>query len=146
MQNDTISTYVEKLALDLVLDLLDIPNDTFPGRTVTTGATASNVMGLALAREHTVARIHGPAYSVAEEGFGGVLVDIFCAGAHASIKKAAAITGIGRSRVFELVDESREDEPVAFDLVELEKKLAEAKNAGRGLIVCPAYGEVNTVS
>jgi hypothetical protein len=30
----------------MVLDLLDIPREAFAGRSVTTGATASNIMGL----------------------------------------------------------------------------------------------------
>lgn len=37
---------LEQRALDMVLDLLSIPRETFQGRTVTTGATASNIMGL----------------------------------------------------------------------------------------------------
>lgn len=37
---------LEQRALDMVLDLLDIPADWFKGRSVTTGATASNIMGL----------------------------------------------------------------------------------------------------
>lgn len=37
---------LEQKALDMVLDLLHIPPETFQGRSVTTGATASNIMGL----------------------------------------------------------------------------------------------------
>lgn len=86
---------------------------------------------------------------MSENGFGGVEIDILCAGAHASIKKAASITGIGRSRVIELIKKETNDEGrdlVAFDLVELEGRLKDAHEQGRGVIVCPAYGEVNTVS
>lgn len=92
------------------------------------------------------------AYSVADHGFGGVEIDIFCAGAHASIKKAASIVGIGRSRVIEVLGDAKSEgyeegrDLVGFDLEMLEKKLGEARKAGRGVIVCPAYGEVNTVS
>lgn len=144
LPNDTISTHVESLALDLVLDLLDIPVATFGGRTVTTGATASNVIGLALGREFAVGRVKGQDWSVAEDGLGGVDIDVLCAGAHASIKKAAAINGIGRSRVLDLTDESTHDEPVAFDMAKLDQHLKAAKERGRGVIVCPSYGEVNT--
>lgn len=42
----TAATAVEARTLELVLDLLDIPRDTFQGRTITTGATASNILGL----------------------------------------------------------------------------------------------------
>lgn len=37
---------LEQKALDMVLELLGIPVNTFQGRSVTTGATASNIMGL----------------------------------------------------------------------------------------------------
>jgi len=149
------------LALDLVLDLLLIPRSTYSGKTITTGATSSNILGLALGRQAVISRIKSGnnseiEYSVAEDGFGGIEIDILCAGAHASIRKAASIVGIGRSRVIEIVkslngntDESFNKEGrdlVAFDLIELEKRLKDAKENGRGVIVCPAYGEVNTVS
>ena len=39
---------LEQRALDMVLDLLDIPAEWFKGRSVTTGATASNIMGLGM--------------------------------------------------------------------------------------------------
>jgi glutamate/tyrosine decarboxylase-like PLP-dependent enzyme len=42
----TASTAVEARTLELVLDLLNISRDNFQGRTITTGATASNVLGL----------------------------------------------------------------------------------------------------
>lgn len=143
-QNETISTYVEARALDLVLELLNIPPSHFQGRTITTGATASNVLGMALGRQFAIATVKGPAYSVAEEGFGGVTVEVLAAGAHASIRKAASIVGIGRSRVKDLTRET-EGLPVAFEIDALEEHLRDAQAAGRGVIVCPAYGEVNTV-
>jgi hypothetical protein len=42
----TASTAAEARALEMVLDLMDIPRMSFEGRTITTGATASNVLGL----------------------------------------------------------------------------------------------------
>jgi hypothetical protein len=42
----TAATAVEQRTLEMVLDLLDIPRDTFHGRTITTGATSSNILGL----------------------------------------------------------------------------------------------------
>ncbi len=44
-QSVSISTALEDLTTLLVLDLLRIPRETFAGRTITTGATASNIMG-----------------------------------------------------------------------------------------------------
>jgi glutamate/tyrosine decarboxylase-like PLP-dependent enzyme len=42
----TASTAIESRTLELVLDLLDISRGKYTGRTITTGATASNVLGL----------------------------------------------------------------------------------------------------
>lgn len=42
----TASTAIESRSLELVLDLVDIPRERYLGRTITTGATASNVLGL----------------------------------------------------------------------------------------------------
>jgi hypothetical protein len=42
----TAATAVEQRTLEMVLDLLDIPRDAFHGRTITTGATSSNILGL----------------------------------------------------------------------------------------------------
>ena len=145
LQEVTIATEIEQIAADLVLDLLGIAPSHFPGRSITTGATASNVLGLALGRQFAISRVLGEKYDVAEDGFGGVDIDIFAAGAHASIRKAAALVGIGRSRVVDLTDAQAADEPVAFDLTALEERMKEARASGRGGIVCPSYGEVNTV-
>jgi len=42
----TASTAVEARTLELVLDLLEIPRENYLGRTITTGATGSNILGL----------------------------------------------------------------------------------------------------
>ena len=42
----TASTAIEARTLELVLDLLHIRRESYRGRTITTGATASNVLGL----------------------------------------------------------------------------------------------------
>jgi hypothetical protein len=44
----TAATAIEARTLDMVLDLLELPDNHFLGRTITTGATASNVLGLGL--------------------------------------------------------------------------------------------------
>lgn len=46
LPDTSASTALEGRALEWVLDLLGIPRDVFVGRTITTGATASNVLGL----------------------------------------------------------------------------------------------------
>ena len=42
----TASTAIEARTLEMILDLLEIPREAYGGRTITTGATASNVLGL----------------------------------------------------------------------------------------------------
>lgn len=46
LPDTTAATAVEARTLDMVLDLLGIERGTFKGRTITTGATASNVLGM----------------------------------------------------------------------------------------------------
>jgi glutamate/tyrosine decarboxylase-like PLP-dependent enzyme len=46
LRHETASTAIEQRTLKLLLDLIDIPRSTFTGRTFTTGATASNMLGL----------------------------------------------------------------------------------------------------
>ncbi|CAG8618215.1 16435_t:CDS:2, partial [Acaulospora colombiana] len=97
-QNDTISTALEFRTLELILDLLSIPRDTFTGRSLTTGATASNILGLAL---------RDPSYSTSDHGYpADVEVKVLTDRHHASIEKAAAIIGIGRSNVISLITDS----------------------------------------
>lgn len=126
----------------MLLSLLSLPPSRFTSNTFTTGATASNVLGLSLGREHTIASVYRrqgkPDWSVAEDGFGGVEVDVFGARAHLSLAKAASIVGIGRRNVHEVL---KAGELAAFDLEELEKRLKE--NVGkRGSIVVTSFGEV----
>ena len=42
----TSSSAIESRTLEMVLDLLKIPRDCYTGRTITTGATSANVLGL----------------------------------------------------------------------------------------------------
>lgn len=42
----TAATAIESRTLEMVSDLLDVPRDRYEGRTITTGATSSNVLGL----------------------------------------------------------------------------------------------------
>ncbi|KAI5477494.1 hypothetical protein MNV49_006340 [Pseudohyphozyma bogoriensis] len=152
LPEETISTAIEARTLDMLLDLLGLSKERFNSNTFTTGATASNFLGLTLGREFVVAKVQErkgvkspsglPQWSVGEDGFGGVDVDVFSATAHASTPKAASMAGIGRSNVVDLRSDDP-DQPCAFDLVALEKRLRE--NVGkRGSIVAMSAGEVNT--
>lgn len=132
----------------MLLSLLSLPSSRFTCNTYTTGATASNILALSIAREYITIAIKASQgllnYSVAESGMGGIEIDIFCAGAHSSIAKSAAILGIGRCNVHEVLQEVDENEMCAFDLVELERRLKENVEKGRGSIIISSFGEVNT--
>jgi len=47
-QEESIVAVIESRALEFVLDLFRIPRAKFPARVLTTGATASNVMGMGM--------------------------------------------------------------------------------------------------
>ncbi|GAA5909108.1 hypothetical protein JCM8208_007433 [Rhodotorula glutinis] len=146
----TISVALEALTLSYLLDLLDLPSSAFTQNTLTTGATASNLLGVCTGRDWVVARVkHAQGkrrWSVPDDGMGGVEVDLFVADAHASVRKAAALAGLGRRSVVQVGDAAaeREGRLVSMDLVELERRLRENKARGRGSIVVTSFGEVNT--
>ncbi|KAJ9141789.1 Pyridoxal-dependent decarboxylase [Pleurostoma richardsiae] len=148
----TASTAVEDAALRMLVDVLGLgPHDAWPGRTFTTGATASNVLGLACGREAVVAsRLRklgreGNA-SVGEAGLlaacqaAGVReIQVLTSMAHSSLSKAASVVGLGRASVKE-VGVSR-DEPWRLDLGAIEKLL---QREGVASIIAVSAGEVNT--
>ena len=160
----TASTAVEARTLDLVLDLLSIRRENFTGRTITTGATASNVLGLgewttpmpeliiACARDYLYSiSPHLPfGYSYAQDGppCGANLpsppVIILALHPHFSITKAAGLVGLGAGpRIVHTIPPAQDDE-LAFDLIVLEERLRKEKEVGRGVIVSYGLGEVNT--
>lgn len=146
-QEDTISTSLESLALSYLLSLLSLPADVFTHNTFTTGATASNILALATARDAVVARVQArrghASWSVPEQGTAGVLVDVFVALAHASVAKSVSIVGIGRANVHDLADYDSAM-PCDFRLDELERRLRSNQVNARGSVVVLSAGEVNT--
>ncbi|BFZ58394.1 hypothetical protein PYCC9005_005456 [Savitreella phatthalungensis] len=131
----SIATIVEDAALCRVLELLKLQSSEWPGRICTTGATASNILGLACARNAVLGR------DVGEYGFDGRSVRVIAAGAHASLRKAASIVGIGRRHCIECTND---DYNIAFDLDRLDSMLADNKTKSIGSIVVASFGEVNT--
>lgn len=158
---DTIATNVEVAALNMLLDLFHLPRDVWglpdPGEadsfsrsrggagTFTTGATASNVMGLALGREWVLNR--GNEMSVGEHGLVECMraadvpfVKILSTMPHSSIAKAASIVGLGRASVISIASE---DDPLKIDMAKLEAEVGEQEGQGRYILTISA-GEVNT--
>jgi glutamate/tyrosine decarboxylase-like PLP-dependent enzyme len=141
LPSETISTTLESKTLEMLLDLLGLEKDAFPGRTLTTGATASNVLGLACGREFVMKAIHGETFSIADEGLSGCDCVLLHAHGHASVGKAASLVGLGRKRCVNLAQAHAEP---GFDLTLLETKLQEYQAKKVGVILVLSYGEVNT--
>lgn len=148
LPNETVCTDVEDAALRMVCDLLRLEQDEWPHRVFSTGATASNVVGLACGREFVLAEaaaFTGQEISVAEDGIyesmrkvGIDTLQILTTVPHSSLRKAASIVGLGRANV---KDVSRRDAPHRFDLSALKAVLSKPKAAS---IVAVSYAEVNT--
>ncbi|KAL0259998.1 hypothetical protein SLS55_005741 [Diplodia seriata] len=146
---ETVATDVEDQALRLLCQLLELDPGEWPHRTFTTGATASNVLGLACAREHVLrcaaSRHSSQTISVGELGLvqamrdaGVDSVQVLTTVPHSSLAKAASIVGIGRAAVKSV---GLPDAPHRFDHVKLEAALASDRTAS---IVAISCSEVNT--
>ncbi|KAI9926734.1 hypothetical protein ASPWEDRAFT_46214 [Aspergillus wentii DTO 134E9] len=149
LQGHSIVTDVESSALGLLVDLLRLDRNSWHNGLFTTGGTASNILGLACGREHvlrTAASKKGVSIkSVGEYGLFEVIqaaglsgIQVLSTLPHSSLGKAAGILGIGRANVKNVC---LENNPLRFDLKELEKELARSDKAS---IVAVSCGEVNT--
>ncbi|KAH7149448.1 pyridoxal phosphate-dependent transferase [Dactylonectria estremocensis] len=149
LPEQTVATAVEDAALAMLVGLLRLGEDAaWKGRTFTTGATASNVLGLACGREAVLAKKLGPG---AEAGVGelGLLracaeagvteIQVLTSAAHSSLSKAASVVGFGRRSVKEL--RLSDEEPWRLDLAALERQL---QVPGTASVIAISAGEVNT--
>lgn len=157
LPDETLATVVEDRSLSLLLDLLRLDREAWPARTLTTGATSSNVLGLASAREYAINQAvkrrrasssklsdvnvptvgeHGlvAACKAAEVDTNQILTTL----PHSSLIKASSILGLGRSSV---LDVSKEEEFLTFDLQKTEAMLQRPRTLSIVVISC---GEVNT--
>ena len=148
LPKETIATDVEDRALSMVCELLDLPPEDWPHRTFTTGATASNIVGLACGREFVIREApgyNGENISVAEHGMHGAMrkagvdtIQILTTVPHSSLRKAASVVGLGRACV---KDVGRSDKPHRFDMQALRSALSKPRVAS---IVAVSCAEVNT--
>jgi glutamate/tyrosine decarboxylase-like PLP-dependent enzyme len=148
LPHETIATDVEDSALRMICDLARLPEVKWTHRTFTTGATASNVLGLACGREFVIreaAKRQRSTKTVAEHGLIDAMqaaqittVQILTTVPHSSLRKAAAIVGLGRSSV---KDVGRSDTPHRFDMAALSAALSQP---GHASIVAISCAEVNT--
>lgn len=153
LPDQTNATLIEAKSLDLLLDLLHLKPREWSGL-FTTGATAGNILGLALSREYVVNnalnRVIGQVNTQDTVGQCGLLhacqlakikgFRILTTKPHSSLVKAASILGLGRGSV---VDVRTGSDDVTFDLARLEAAMVEYGH-DHGLIVAVSCGEVNT--
>ena len=148
LPKETIATEVEDRALSMICEFLRLTPEDWPHRTFTTGATASNVVGLACGREFVLreaAIFNGEEISVADLGVHAAMrkagiesIQILTTAPHSSLRKAASIVGLGRACV---KDVGLSESPHRFDLKALRAELTKPKVAS---IVAISCAEVNT--
>ncbi len=132
-KDDSIAHSLERQTINLLRQFFGL-DDSFTG-TFVTGATMSNFVSLATARQW-VAEESG--VDASEDGIDNVPIRILSATPHSSILKSMSMLGIGR-KAWAPVDTQPQRE--AIDLVDLEKKLS---SLGKPCIVVANAGTVNT--
>lgn len=139
----SVSTDVEKSALYLLTDLFRLEKSIWSNGTITTGATASNILGLACGRQFVLGGCSPAEYGLVESmrASGIDNIHVLTTMPHSSVKKAAAVLGIGRSNVKDISRPGSEPNPVLFDYAALELELAKDRIASIVVVSC---SEVNT--
>lgn len=132
--NDSIAPQIEKQTLHFLKQLFGIDEEYFG--TFVTGATMSNFVSLAIARQW-VGEQHGR--DLSNDGIGDVSIKVVSATPHSSILKSLSMLGVGRNNVVKIDTLANRE---AIDIELLEEYLR--KNSQPVIIVANA-GTVNTV-
>ncbi|KAJ3395397.1 hypothetical protein HDU92_005921 [Lobulomyces angularis] len=131
---------VENQSLVMLCEMLGLNEEDWRGRTVTTGATSSNVLGLACGRDYVLGNGGAAQNGVSSDS----TIKIISCGSHSSIQKAAGITGIGRNNIIEKgLFRKNDDLGVNLDLEELNSWTNTKDNNVKAIVVV-SFGEVNT--
>jgi glutamate/tyrosine decarboxylase-like PLP-dependent enzyme len=153
LPNESVATNVEDKALSLLCQLLKLVPADWKHRIFTTGATASNVLGLACGRQYAIEQaairlnsdVDLSTVNVAQVGLIKAMtlagledVQILTTVPHSSLQKAASIVGLGRDAVKLL---GLQNASHKFDLSRLEHELSNSKVAS---IVSISCSDVNT--
>jgi len=159
LPRETLATTLEVATLNLLVQLFRLPEADWAiggsgpgGATFTTGATASNVLGLALGREYVIGKAlerkgisDHTTSSCGEYGITELMIkaglqkiQVLSTLPHSSIAKAAGIVGIGRRNIIPI---AADYDPLQIDLARLED---EARRDDVVNILAISAGEVNT--
>ncbi|KAF2707359.1 pyridoxal-dependent decarboxylase [Pleomassaria siparia CBS 279.74] len=149
LPSESVVSNLEDRALSLLCELLNLDPTQWPHRIFTTGATASNVLGLSCGREYVICEASvvrsDPDISVGEIGIYEAMhragirkIQILSTVPHSSLSKAAGILGLGRASIKSVALEAS---PHRFDLPLLKKLLEEP---GTASIVAISASEINT--
>lgn len=134
--NDSIAPQLEKQTLHFLKQLLGIDESYFGS--FVTGATVSNFVSLAIARQW-VGEQQG--IDISNDGIQGLpFLKVVSSTAHSSIVKSLSMLGIGRNALVKINTQSNRE---AIDLNELENYLRQ--NQSKPLIIVANAGTVNTV-
>ncbi|CAK7271588.1 hypothetical protein SEPCBS57363_004699 [Sporothrix epigloea] len=172
--SQTVSTSVEAAALQMLADVLDLGGDQWTGRIFTTGATASNVLGLAMGREaviswrlrmrrgqppHPVGSALSAPNAVSELGLLRACqqadvsdIRVLTSLGHSSLYKAASIVGLGRNAIVNVpysdAEPWRLNISVVEQILEAAAHAASSKDVGSSngvvYIISISAGEINT--
>lgn len=162
LPKDTISTSVAVAALNMFLDLIKLNTPEWAigtagsgGGSFTTGATASNILGIALGREYVlekaVQRISGRSMSVGEHGLMEVCraadidkIKVLSTLPHSSLIKACSVVGLGRGCVVAIGKGTEGESALDIDLDKLRDLAENAQKERTAYILAVSAGEVNT--